>query len=226
MAWPNLLGKEKPPVADPEKKDEKPPEKSPAELIAESLRPLTEKLNAMDAKIDSYKPVPVVKKVEPTDIPSVLDDENAAFNARTGPLYQRQLETEARLALSDVKAEYADLGFGAFWRENESKINAMLANTALAAPDGNGGFKVVRGDPDYIRNVADMFIGRAARSGGVRFNETSKSFFLEDATGSATNGGKKPDTSGLTAKQIKVFERMGVSLEDAKKSVSKLEFVS
>ena len=226
MAWPFPKKEESPMDKPADKPADQPKEKSPAELIAESLGPITAKLNAMDAKIDSYKPKEPVKTVVTSEIPSVLDDENAAFNARTGPLYQRQLEMEAKLALSDIKAEYAEAGFGAFWRENESKINTMLANTALAAPDGNGGFKIVRGDPEYIRNVADMFIGRAARAGGVKFNESSKSFFLEGADGSMGGGDKKVDTGGLTAKQLKVFQRMGVSLEDAKKAVSKLEFVS
>lgn len=209
-----------------EKAGEKPPEKSPAELIAESLKPITEAISALSTKVDAYKPKEPVKKVENVEIPSVLDDENAAFNARTGPIYQRQLELEAKVALGEVKSEYVSLGFGAFWTENESKINTMLTNSPLASPDGNGGVKIVRGDPEYIRNVADMFIGRAARSGGVKFNETSKAFFIEGADGTATGGDKKTDMGGLTQKQLKVFQRMGVSLDDAKKAVSKLEFVS
>jgi len=217
---------EKPGEVKVDDKD-KPKEKSPAELIAESLKPLTESLAAMRTEMAALKPKEPVRKAENVEIPSVLDDENAAFNARTAPLYQRQLETEAKLALSEIKAEYAELGFGAFWRENESKINEMLANSPLASPDGNGGAKVVRGDPAYIRNVADMFIGRSARAGGVKFNGDNKTFFLEDATGSNSGqGGKKSDTEGLTAKQIKVFQRMGVSMDDAKKTIGKLEFVS
>jgi hypothetical protein len=227
MAWPNLLGKkDDPPVDDKTKVDDKPKEKSPAELIADSLKPITDQLTALGAKVDAMKPAPVVRKVEPTETPSVLDNEDAAFSARMTPLIQRQLELEAKIARTEIKQEYVDIGFGALWNANEKDIDATLTGTALVTPDGAGGYKAMRGDPQYIRNVVDMIIGRAARAGGVKFNDTSKTFFLEGADGGGNGGERKADTSGLTAKQLKVFQRMGVSLEDAKKAVSKLEFVS
>lgn len=227
MAWP-FPKKDEPPVDNEKKVDDKAKEKSPAELIAESLAPITSAISALSAKVDSMKPAPPEpKRVEPTEIPSVIDDENGAFNARLTPILQRTLEMEAKMARTEVKAEYIELGFGGLWSQNERDIDATLVATALVTPDGQGGYKAMRGDPQYIRNVADMIIGRAARQGGVKFNDASKTFFLEGADGTMNGGGeRKVDTHGLTADQVRVFQRMGVPLDKAKETMSKLKFVS
>ena len=217
--------KEKP-VADIEKKpEEKPPEKSPAELIAESLKPVVEGFTQMRADIEELKnrTKPAEKPFKPAEMPSVLDgDEDAAFNARLSPLVAMQLELQARVVTTDVKNEYNALGFGELWKQFEADINQQLSSSPLVSPDG----KILRGNPDYIRNVVDMIIGRAARQKGLRFNGSDNRFFLEDAGGSAEAARKSEELAGINEKQRKVFERMGVSLEDAKKTMSKLEFVS
>lgn len=225
MAWP--FPKKDEPVNDPNKPNEPPKEKSPAELIAESLKPITDSIAALATEVKAMRPVPPQPKpVTPSEIPSVLDDENAAFNTRMTPLIQRQLEMEAKMTRTEIKQEYFDLGFGALWTQYEKEIDGTLANTALVTPDGQGGFKVVRGDPQYVRNVVDMVLGRAARQGGVRFDDNKKTFFLEGADGSANSNNHPSNTEGLTARQIKVFERMGVPLDKAKETMKKLEFVS
>lgn len=216
---------------DPEKKPEAPPtttsEKSVAEIISESLKPLSDGFAALRQDIEALKTKPEPPRREPTEIPSVLDDENAAFNVRMGPLMQSQLEMEARMNTRDVKQEYIDAGFGAIWQQNEIDINKTLDGTALVQPDGNGGAKKLRGDPQYIRNVADMIIGRAARAGGVRFDGAKKTFFLEGANGGESAGGPSAsETDGLTAKQVKLAQRMGIPLDKMKSTVSKLDFVS
>lgn len=207
----------------------KPNEKSIAEIISESLKPFNESLDqrfaAIQQDIEGLKPKP--RPATPAEIPSVLDDENAAFNTRMTPIIQSQLELEAKINTRDVKQEYIDAGFGAIWSQNEKEITDVLNSTALVQPDGQGGVKKLRGDAQYIRNVADMIIGRAARNGGVRFDGTKKTFFLEGANGDNGGPGSKPsETEGLTQKQVKLAQRMGIPLDKMKATVSKLDFVS
>ena len=217
---------------EPEKKVEVTPEKSNeksvAEIISESLAPFAQRFDKLQQDIDEIrKPKEPVRKVEPAERISVLDDEDAAFNQRMTPILQSQLELEARINVRDVKQEYIDAGFGAIWSQNEAEITKTLEGTALVQADGQGGVKKLRGDAQYIRNVADMIIGRAARAGGVRFDGTKKTFFLEGANGGETAGGSKgAETEGLTAKQVKLANRLGIPLDKFKQTVGKLEFVS
>jgi len=217
---------------EPEKKlevtPEKSNEKSVAEIISESLAPFAQRFDKLQQDIDDIKkPKEPVRKVEPTERISVLDDEDAAFNQRMTPILQSQLELEARINVRDVKQEYVDAGFGSIWIQNESEITKVLEGTSLVQADGNGGGKKLRGDSQYIRNVADMIIGRAARAGGVKFDGTKKTFFLEGANGNESAGGSKgAETEGLTAKQVKLAQRLGIPLDKMKTTVSKLEFVS
>ena len=219
-------------MPDPEKKVEATPpatpEKSIAEIISESLKPFQENVAALRQDIEALKtPKEPVKPREPQERISVLDDEDAAFNQRMTPLLQSQLELEARINVRDVKQEYVDAGFGDIWRQNEGDITKTLEGTALVQPDGQGGVKKLRGDAQYIRNVADMIIGRAARAGGVRFDGAKKSFFLEGANSGENAGSSKgSETEGLTAKQVKLATRLGIPLDAMKKTVSKLEFTN
>jgi hypothetical protein len=225
MGWP--FDKQDAPASNPEVKDAPKGEKSPAELIAESLgaalKPLTEKLDSYGARFDALesntrKPQP---KAEPTEITSVLDDENAAFSQRMTPIVLRQLELEARIVRSDIKAEYASAGYGDLWSQYESEITNVLDSSPILTSEG----KPMRGDPQYIRNAVDMVMGRAARKAGMRFDGKSKGFFLESASGS-DNGSHQPENDGLTEGQRKVFGRMKVPLDEAKKVMAKLKFVS
>lgn len=201
---------------------EKQPEKSPAELIAEALRPLVEgntKLQERLAAIEeaTKKPEPKVEANQPM---SVLDDENVAFAQRLTPLMLRQLELEARIVRNDIKAEYASAGYADLWAQYETDINKILEGTSVISADG----KPLRGDPQYVRNVVDMTFGREARKAGMRFDGKAKGFFLE--TGGGGDGlTRQPENDGLTEGQRKVFGRMKVSLDDAKKVMGKLKFV-
>lgn len=223
MVWP--LDKK----IDPEVKDGEPPkpEKTPAELIAESvsaaLKPLSDKIDSYDARFgtleqNTRKPEPKRENVEAL---SVLDDENAAFNQRLTPLLLRQLELEARVVKSDIKAEYARDGYGDLWAQYETEINSVLESSPAVSGEG----KILRGDPAYIRNVVDMVMGRAARKAGMRFDGKSKGFFLETA-GGAGNESHQPENDGMTEGQRKVFGRMKISTDDAKKAIAKLKFVN
>ncbi len=71
-----------------------------------------------------------------------------------------------------------------------------------------------------------MILGRAARTSGVRFDGTKKTFFLEGANANENAGGSSAkETDGLTAKQVKLAQRLGIPLDKMKVSVSKLDFV-
>lgn len=216
------------PVVEPPKPEEqpKPPEKTPAELIAESvnaaLKPLADQFSSLSQRLEGIeqnvkKPE---KSNEPTEVPSVFDNEDAAFATRMTPIVMRQMEFEAKVVRNDIKREYYDAGFGDAWQQFATEIEATLDNSPLV--DGSG--KPLRGNPDYIRNTVDMIFGRAARKGGVRFGK-DKNFFLESASGSSEQGKPNP-ADGMTDTQRRVFERMGISLEDAKKTMSTLKFVS
>lgn len=206
--------------------DGKPPEKDPATLIAESvaaaLKPVADSVGSIAQRIDALeqntrKPAPEQK---PTEVASVLDDENAAFAQRLTPIVARQLELEARMVKADIKAEYAAAGFGDLWDKFRADIDSTIDGSALV--DGSG--KILRGSPDYIRNCVDMIFGRAARQAGMRFDGKNKSFFLESASGDA-GGHPAPEVDGLTADQRKVFNRMNVPLDRAKAVLGKLKFV-
>lgn len=227
MADWNPFKKKEETMPDPELKPEAPPEKSPAELIAESvsaaLKPYIDGQAARDARLDTIeantrRPEP---RVETPETVSVMDDEATAFAQRLGPLVLRQLETEARLALADVKQEYANGGYADAWAKLEPEINKTLNGSPIVGGDG----RPLRGNPDYIRNVVDMVFGRAARAAGVRFGGRDKGFFLETTGGGDENTGAHVE-DGMTPEQRRVFTRMGVPLADAQKTMTKLKFVS
>jgi hypothetical protein len=231
MAWKKMFGaddekKENEVPNDAEKKVDanKPPEKTPAELIADALKPVTEGFASMRAEIDELK-VKTAPKGH-AEIPSVLDDEDGAFNTRLTPIMAKTLEMEARMAKDDVEKEYRQLGFGDLWDENRKEIDTFLAKTQLVAPDEKGQPAALRGNPEYIRNVADMMIGKAVKKGGVKFDGKDKRFFLEDTTGDGTIITRKvAENEGITKKQLAAAARFGIPIADYKKAAGKLNFV-
>lgn len=232
MAWPFQKKTEEPTVEptkvnDPEKKTEptKSNEKSVAEMIAESLKPITEGFATLRQDIESLKVKPKPVSTTPAERISVLDDEDAAFNQRMTPILQSQLELEARYNRDAVKSEYIDAGFGDFWRENAARINEKLEASPLVQ-QGENGFIKLRGDLQYIRNVVNMFIGEAARQSGMKFDAGKKTFFLESANGEGGGSGAPKDTDGLTPQQIKAAQKWGIPLDKYKTSQSKLQQVS
>lgn len=225
MTWPFKV----PEVEEKPKDEQPPPEKTPAELIADSLKPtldaLTQRFDTFENRIktveDQTKPREPNQPVNQEGPTSVLDDENLAFAQRLTPLMARQLELESRIVKTDVKNEYISAGLGDTWLQFEGEINGVLEQTPLVKADGSA----YRGDPQYIRNVVDMIFGRAARKGGMKFDGNKKSFFLETGSGGVEGGGQ-PEADGLTESQRKVMARMHVPIDDAKKVIKKLHFVS
>lgn len=205
--------------------DDKKNEKTPAELIAESLGPVVKGFEAVNARLDAMEKglpkKPVEQSVNQPNA-SVFDDENAAFSQRLTPLVARQLELESRLVKQDIRAEYSAAGYGELWAKFESEIDTVVGESPLVTLDG----KPMRGDPQYIRNVVDMIFGRNARKAGMKFGGKSQGFFLESGTSGGDNLNSGPVNDGLSEGQRRVFERMKVSPEDAKKSMARLKFVN
>lgn len=202
---------------------EKPKEKTPAELIADALSPLTNQLGVLQTKLDAIEQSTVKRPTpaQPQEVTSVLDNEDAAFSQRLTPVVMRQLELEARVVKNDVKREYETAGFGDLWNMYQQEIDQSLDAAPLVTSDG----QPLRGNPAYIRNVVDMVFGRKAREAGMRFDGTRKSFFLESAGGSATPGSQTPVNDGLSDSQRHALQKWGISTEDAKKAMSKLKFI-
>jgi len=155
-----------------------------------------------------------------------MDDEDAAFNTRLTPIMAKTLELEAKDAKREVEQEYRNLGFGDLWDQNRKDIDAFLAKAALVTQDENGQPAALRGNPEFIRNVADMMIGRAAKKGGVKFDGKDNKFFLEDTTGDGTViVRKEKETEGITKKQLEAAKRFGIPIDQYRKAASKLKFV-
>lgn len=230
MAWPKKLfpdqDKKEDQVPDPEKKvDEKAkePEKSPAELIAESLKPLTDAFNAMKAEVDELKVKTTPK--DKKEITSVMDDEDQAFNDRLTPIMKKTMELEAEQNLGKVEREYQKQGFGDLWEENRKEIETEIAGSELVT-FVKGEVVPLRGNPVYIRNIADMVIGRALKKSGVRFDGKDKKFFLEDATGEETVITKREKVNeGVTKSQIQAANRFGIPIAQYRAAMAKLKFV-
>jgi hypothetical protein len=224
--WPSKVPENKVETPNPEVK---PTDKSVAEQIAEALQPfttsfkefsdgLTQRLATVEEQ--TRKPAPV-EHPEPGTPTSVLDNEDVAFAQRLTPLMARQLELESRLVKQDIKAEYIAAGYNDLWNKFHKEIDEMVDKSPLVTADG----KPLRGDPQYIRNVVDMIMGRAARAAGMRFDGKDRGFFLESASGGddRTSG---PEVDGMTEAQRKLTSRMGVPLDKAKDLIkNKLTFV-
>ena len=227
MTWPFETPKNTPTPNPEEGGEKKTVEKTPAELFAESitsaLKPVLDKLGEQDKRFETLEAQTKPREQphrEPTEPISVLDDENAAFAQRMTPLLARQLELESRIVRSEIKTEYDKAGYGDLWNQFEAEINTVLDSAPLVTNDG----KPFRGDPQYVRNVVDMVLGRAARTAGMRFDGKTKGFFLEPAGGSV-DASRSTVGDGMTEGQRKVMNRMGVPLDKAKEVIKKLHFV-
>jgi len=215
---------------EPEVKDA--PKESQEELIkrlfAESFTPINEKFSALESEIKSIKEKPPAPPAAPDAIPSVLDDEAAAFAARIGPVAYQNYLTQAKLTLMEVKDEYPR----EMWQRFQKEITEALAKENV----------VFQANAQGVRNVVDMIIGRAARENGFRYDAKRK-FFLEDASQTADPSNPQaeadrefldysvtlpPNRDGKSkvVSRKSFLEGMGVSPEDAKKAMSKLQVVS
>jgi hypothetical protein len=185
MAWPGF-GRQ--PDPDPEK-EKKLAEQSKAEADAfiaqlttsfeskleEKIKPIREEIAAVKT---AATPARTETRAEETKtIPSILDDEDAAFNARLGPLAVQTAMLNARLTETEVLNEISSQGWGHLIPQIREVLDKQ---TPLQTKAGQG----YRG---YVENVAAMLIGKSAREKGLKFDGSKQTFFLEDASASSNN---------------------------------------
>jgi hypothetical protein len=231
---PNIFTRNQREEADPANAapETKPPEKSAAELIAESLKPLlegqaalAEAVKAQGERQASFEQRFTKQPSEADGAPqrtSFFDDEDRAFNERAAGLAMRQLASDARYERDQVFQDYRDSGYGDFLKECRADIDKILEGTSLVDAAGHP----LRGNPEYIRNTVDMVIGRMARKANLKFGGKDRGFFTEGAssgTGDSTEAASAQE--GLTAGQVKAFKKWGIPLEEGKKTVAKMAFV-
>jgi len=187
MAW--NFGRQ--PDPDPEK-EKKIAEQSKAEadafiaqLTTSFQAKLEENMKPLRDEIAELKSAAAPKQAERTEedrrIPSVMDDEETAFNARLGPLAAQTVLLNARLTETEVLNEISLQGWGHIVPQIREILNKQ---TPLQTKAGEG----YRG---YVENVAAMLIGKAARDKGLKFDGNKQTFFLEDASSSGSEGGGK-----------------------------------
>jgi hypothetical protein len=171
----------------PGKKTEevKPPEAPSQEALlakmAELLSPIQASIKEQGERLTAFEEARTKKpEVVPGDPTSVFDDEGRAWAERLGPLAVETVLMRAKMAQNEILGEYSD------WQEFFPQIKAELANAPVSVKADAAGWE------RYVRNVADMVIGREGRKSGLKRNNNS--FVLETGVGAgdASNG---PSTS-------------------------------
>lgn len=248
MPWRFVKGEEH---KDPEVNGEvKPPEKTDAELLAETvnsavgtalataLKPISDALGTVATRVESVEQR-FSKPPEKHDnggegngettvsYPSVFDDEDAAIGTRVvravAPIMQQQYEMQANLNFNEVKSEYEAKGYGELFAQFGDKIRGLVASAPLVTNDG----KPYRGDKEYIRRVFNMVFGEAAIQKGVKLGGKDQGFFLESTGGSPdAAGGNGGQVTGLTQEQITFAKKNKIPLDAYKSTVSKMKFVN
>jgi hypothetical protein len=152
-------------------------------MVEERVKPMRDTVDAMQAKWNAIE-AEATKTTPPDTRPR---DENGNIRELTDTerqqnlnlaLAQQNVQTAARLTERDVLDGLSD-----DWKHLIPEIRAMFASTDLAT----------KAKPDYswyCQNCADLVIAREAKKAGLRFNQQSKEFFLEDKSA----GGSTPDS--------------------------------
>jgi hypothetical protein len=190
MGW---FDKHKPAASDAGKTAEEQSEAQMAALVdrlGASLeeriaKPLREDLNALKTewetiKTEATKPPAAAGPTDENGKPRELTDEEKRNNA-TRATITLAVTTNARLTEREILDELP-----ADWSHLTPEIRALFANTPIerkAQPDY----------AEYCRNCADLVIAKAARKAGLRYDQSNKTFFLEDKSG-ASGGEENPLT--------------------------------
>jgi hypothetical protein len=152
-------------------------------MVEERVKPMRETVDAMQAKWNAIE-AEATKTTPPDTRPR---DENGNVRELTGEEKQRNLnlalaqqnvQTAARLTERDVLDSLPS-----DWKHLIPEIRTLFANTEI-------GRKAQADYAEYCQNCADLVIAREAKKAGLRFNQQSKSFFLEDKSA----GGSTPDS--------------------------------
>lgn len=188
MAWPSF-GRQ--PDPDPKKEEElkaqskKEADEFIAQLTTSFETKLNEKLEPLKQEIAAVKTAATPKPPENHDqdrrVPSIMDDEDAAFNARLGPLAAQTVMLNARLTETEVLSDISSQG----WDHIIPQIREVLDKQTPLQTKAGEGYK------GYVENVAAMIIGRSAREKGLKFDGTKQTFFLEDSSNNSNPEGNK-----------------------------------
>jgi hypothetical protein len=152
-------------------------------MVEERVKPMRDTVDAMQAKwnaieAEATKPPEVDRTPRNADgTPRELTAEEKQRNLNL-VLTQQNVQTAARLTERDVLDSLPS-----DWKHLIPEIRALFSNTEIAR----------KAQPDYAeycQNCADLVIAREAKKAGLRFNQQSKSFFLEDKSA----GGSTPDS--------------------------------
>lgn len=192
--WPNKDNKPE------EKKPEEKPQLTGEELLAkmgELLAPLKTSIDNQAARLsaieESRKPK---EEPKPTEIPSVLDNEDAAFNTRLTPLALQNVLLQARIIEREVLDEVSADG----WAEFLPEIKEELSNTPPQ-------IKASQTYDKYIRNVVDMIVGRKSRASGLRRRD--RGFVLEDASSAPSAEAEKATSEDREFLNFKITTSKG-----------------
>lgn len=152
-------------------------------MVDERMKPLNEKVSALSTDWEAVKTE--ATKVTPPD--TRPRDENGHVREFTADekqrnlnsaLVQQNVQTAARLTERDVLDSLPS-----DWKHLIPEIRALFAQTDI-------GRKAQPDYAEYCQNCADLVIAREAKKAGLRFNQESKEFFLEDKSA----GGSTPDS--------------------------------
>jgi len=218
MAW-NPFRK----TDEPDKKDDQ--SKSEIDTLVEKLgvsfderiKPLREGFEKLQGEWDGIKAAATKEPdsngggdgTRPT-IPSVSENEDAAFAARLGPVVALNIQTNARLTEREILDEISPN-----WSHLIPEIRGYFSSPPLSR-------KAQADYPDFCRNIKDMVVGKAAQKAGLRFDKKNERFFLEDAT-AKTGGEDSPladpdlswtDGTGKLISGSETLARLGIKPEE------------
>lgn len=201
--------------------------------MAELLSPLQTSIKEIGDRQTAMEDARTRKpEVVPGDPTSIFEDEGKAFAERIGPLAVETVLMRAKMAQNEILGEYSD------WQEFFPQIKTELTNAPVSVKADAAGWE------RYVRNVADMVIGREGRKSGLKRNNNS--FVLETGVGAGDQSGA-PSASqedkewlnfhvttgkGKVVKRAEFLKRMGIDISDpavlaaAKKSWSTLQVVN
>jgi hypothetical protein len=232
VAW--SLKREEKPVENPN--EQKPPETSVTEskpvtaedfkaMFAEAMAPVTQSVASLQEKFNAIEQA--AKPREPSDqnLPTdFFDNPEKAFQERVTPIMLQQYQIQADMIEERLKAKFARQMGDEAYEEIAEPVETLLRDTPVLQKAQH----VAAGRYDqFVMNVFKLVFGGKAMDAGVSLDGKTKKFFLGEGAGpSAEDVEAKKLESEFTPAQRKVFERMGVSLEDARKTMQRLEFVS
>jgi hypothetical protein len=168
------------------KPDEVKPPEAPSQdallaKMAELLSPLQTSIKEISDRQTAYE-AERTRKPEPVagDPTSIFEDEGKAFAERIGPLAVETVLMRAKMAQNEILGEYSD------WQEFFPQIKTELSNAPVSVKADAAGWE------RYVRNVADMVIGREGRKSGLKRNNNS---FVLESGGGAGDSSNGPSTS-------------------------------